>query len=103
MDARMKTADAINSCSPPASPWVAWLTGNAGDKIQISSGTVAMRLSVMEFGRFMGLRYESAARLPHGVLRGFRRLGQVRRRAGNAKSRTRADSSILPYPRGEPM
>ena len=53
MDARMKTMEAMTSCSPPARPWVAWFAGKAGDRIQISSGTVAMRLIVMELGRFM--------------------------------------------------
>ena len=31
------------------------MAGKAGDSIHISSGTVAMRVSVMELGRFMGL------------------------------------------------
>jgi hypothetical protein len=31
------------------------LCGKAGERIQMSSGTVAMRLIVMELGRFMGL------------------------------------------------
>src|SRR5450631_819099 len=46
MEARMKSADAINSCSPCPR------NGNTGDIIQIKTGTEKMRLIVMELGRF---------------------------------------------------
>jgi len=47
---------------PPAQQAVGrGLAGNAGDRIQISSGTVAMRLIVMELGRFMGLEVRRRA------------------------------------------
>src|SRR5205823_7493893 len=67
MEARMKIPEAKSSCSPPASPCVAWEAGNAGESIQMSSGTVAMRLNVMEFGRFMGLVLRRRAALRPAV------------------------------------
>src|ERR1700694_3972149 len=58
MLARINTSEAIISCSPPRNPVAPCpVQGNAGDRIQISRGTLAMRLNVMELGRFMtGIR-----------------------------------------------
>src|SRR5579864_75940 len=95
MEARMKMVEARISCSPPSRPWVAWLAGNAGDKIQISSGTVAMRLSVMEFGRFKGPRNFGAQGSRFYGLRDEVPGSDSRRERPN---RTRADISILPHP-----
>src|ERR1700737_3984447 len=54
MLARINTSEAIISCSPPRSPVAPCpVQGNAGDRIQISRGTLAMRLNVMELGKFM--------------------------------------------------
>ena len=92
----MKTAEAMSSCSPPGRPWVAWLAGKAGERIQISSGTVAMRLIVMELGRFMGLGLQRRA---------ARRTTACASRFGVSFSKTdgsspqTADNSILSYPR----
>src|ERR1017187_979186 len=96
MDARMKTPDASNSCRPPSRPWVAGLAGNAGDRIQISSGTVAMRLIVMELGRFMGLevRRRAIARAAVCATESRPRVRE-RRMAGNKHGQTLA---ILPQP-----
>ena len=46
-EAVMKMAEAMSSCSP-------WgpCQGKRGESAQISSGTLAMRVSVMELGRF---------------------------------------------------
>src|SRR3954452_10762681 len=46
IEARMNTADAINSCSP-WNPWIRFVVSN-----QISTGMLKMRVSVMELGRF---------------------------------------------------
>ena len=88
----MKTTEAMISCSPPNMPCAAWLAGKAGDRIQISRGTVAMRLIVMELGRFMGLvvRCRQSDRV----------VAWVRYFAGPACILIRADTSILPHPRG---
>jgi hypothetical protein len=73
------------------------LAGKAGERIQISSGTVAMRLTVMELGRFMGpigwaeeleLCASGGVRLPH--------LFERRMRGRGAAPVKRADTSILP-------
>ena len=47
----MKRDEAKISCSPAKPCWGKW-----GDSAQISSGTLAMRVSVMELGRFTGDR-----------------------------------------------
>src|SRR5271166_2775266 len=48
MEARTNRTEARISCSPPAPR-----KGKCADSIQSSSGIMAMRLSVMELGRFM--------------------------------------------------
>jgi hypothetical protein len=54
MLARMKTMLAIISCSPPRRPVAPWpCQGKLGERIQMSRGMHAMRLIVMELGRFM--------------------------------------------------
>ena len=55
MLARMKTMLAMISCSPPRRPVAPWppVKGNAGESIQMSRGMQAMRLIVMELGRFI--------------------------------------------------
>src|ERR1700683_5355334 len=55
MLARMKTAEAISSCSPPRRPVAPWppTQGKPGERIQRSRGTQATRLIVMELGRFI--------------------------------------------------
>jgi hypothetical protein len=54
MLARMKTMLAMISCSPPRRPVAPWpCQGKAGESIQMSRGTHAIRLIVMELGRFM--------------------------------------------------
>ncbi len=45
----MKMAEAKISCSPEKPCWGKW-----GERAQMSSGTLAMRVSVMELGRFTG-------------------------------------------------
>src|SRR6201746_580081 len=54
MLAAINTSEAIISCSPPCSPACPCpIHGKWGERIQISSGTLAMRLIVMELGRFI--------------------------------------------------
>src|SRR5437879_1431844 len=62
MLARMNTMLAMISCSPPRRPGAPWpCQGKAGERIQMSRGMQAMRLIVMELGRFMdGFRLVSA-------------------------------------------
>src|ERR1700679_1539292 len=100
MEARMKTHEARTSCSPPSRP-VVWPcagppSGKAGESIQISRGTVAMRLTVMELGRFMGLRFERrATSRTAACTAGF----GVPSTKGDGSSPQPADNSILSYPR----
>ena len=49
MLARMNRPEAASSCAPGS--WI----GECGLRNQISRGTLAIRLIVMEFGRFMAL------------------------------------------------
>jgi hypothetical protein len=54
MLARMKTMLAMISCSPPRRPGAPWpCQGKAGERIQMSRGMQAIRLIVMELGRFI--------------------------------------------------
>lgn len=50
MLAMMKTMEATISCWPW---WPGPCQGNRGERIQMSRGTAAMRLIVMELGRFI--------------------------------------------------
>ena len=50
IEAAMNRPEAISSCSP-----LGPLTGKCGESTQMRIGTVAIRLSVMEFGRFTGV------------------------------------------------
>ena len=92
----MKMVEAKISCSAPEkprAPGTLW-KGKCGESAQMSSGTLAMRVSVMEFGRFT--RAESRVQTVDS-----RRAKQKPGSLSQVQPFCHKDATRMHFPRGE--